>query len=108
MKQLFLLGLVTLVFSCSSVVPTSSPTTEGGSGSITASENPDIIFEYAPQDEDLLITYKALDAYENKYKNVLGFKSFAQSEGGAWAYVINRGSQEMADLHVLDSCKSTI
>ena len=31
--------------------------------------------------------------------------SFAQSESGSWAYVINRDPQEEADLHVLESCK---
>jgi hypothetical protein len=106
MKQLILLGLATLFFSCSTIPPTSSQTTAEGGGSPTASENPDVIFEYIPQDVDLLITFKAADAYENKYKdNVSGFKSFAQSEGGAWAYVTNRVSQQTANLQVLDSCK---
>lgn len=105
MQQLLLLGLATLFFSCSGTTSTSSQATTQGGGSPTASENPDVIFEYIPQGVDSLITFKAFDAYEKKYKNVSGFKSFAQSESGAWAYVINRDSQEGANLHVLDSCK---
>lgn len=105
MQQLLLLGLASLFFSCSGTTPTSSQTAAQEGGSQHAFENPDVIFENIPQDVDSLITFKAFDAYENKYKNLSGFKSFAQSESGAWAYVINRDSQEEADLHVLESCK---
>jgi hypothetical protein len=103
MQQLLFLGLATLFFSCSSTIQASSQTAMEGGG--TSNTNPDVIFEYIPQGVDSLITFKAFDAYQNKYKNVSGFKSFAQSESGAWAYVINRDSQEMANLHVLESCK---
>lgn len=105
MKPLLLLVLGTLVFSCSTTTPINPQTATEGGGSPLASANPDVIFEYAPQDADSLITFKAFDAYENKYKAVAGFKSFAQSEGGAWAYVTNRDSQDVADLHVLKSCQ---
>jgi hypothetical protein len=105
MQQLLLLGLASLFFSCSGTTPTSSQTAAQEGGSQHVSENPDVIFENIPQDVDSFITFKAFDAYENKYKNLSGFKSFAQSESGAWAYVINRDSQEEADLHVLESCK---
>ena len=104
MKKILLLGLTAFVFSCSNTSSTTAQTDAQGGGSSSASQNPNVIFEYAPQNADSLITFKALDAYQNKYKNVSGFKSFAQSESGAWAYVLGRSSQEVADLHVLDSC----
>ncbi|WP_340678224.1 hypothetical protein [Paraglaciecola sp.] len=105
MKPLLLIVLATLAFSCSTTAPINSQTATEGGGSPTASANPNVIFEYAPQNVDSLITFEAFDAYENKYKSVPGFKSFAQSEGGAWAYVTNRDSQDIADLHVLKSCE---
>jgi len=104
MKQLFFLGLITLVLSCSNTALKRSQISTEGDGSPTASENPNIIFEYAPQGIDSLITFKAFNAFKHKYKDVSGFKSFAQSEGGAWAYVTNSKTQEIANLEVLNSC----
>jgi len=105
MKQLLFLGLITLVFSCSNTQLEHSQISTEAVGSPIFSQTPNVIFEYAPQGIDSFITFKAFDAYEHKYKGILGFKSFAQSESGAWAYVTNRESQDISDFDVLNSCE---
>lgn len=105
MKQLFFLGLITLVLSCSNTTLKNSKTSTEGGGSPNTFQNQNIIFEYPPQGIDSFITFKAFDAYRHKYKDLSGVKSFAQSEGGAWAYVTNRKSQEVSDFDVLSSCE---
>jgi len=105
MKQLLFLGLITLVLSCSNTTLKNSKTSAEGGGSPNTSQNQNIIFEYPPQGIDSFITFKAFDAYRHKYKDLSGVKSFAQSEGGAWAYVTNRKSQEVSDFDVLSSCE---
>jgi hypothetical protein len=74
-------------------------------GSLVVPDNPNAIFDFAPQDDDLLITYKAFSDYHTVYKKAEGFKAFAQSEGGAWAYVTERDSQEAANAEALSSCQ---
>ncbi|MGL1956344.1 MAG: hypothetical protein OCD00_03355 [Colwellia sp.] len=105
MKPLLFLGLITLVLSCSNATqkPSTIPT-EGG-GSPTSLHNPNIIFDYIPQNIDTLIMVEALGTYFHQYRNASGVKSFAQSEGGAWAYVTNRETQEVSDIDVLNACE---
>jgi hypothetical protein len=103
MKPLLLLVLAMLVFS--STAKASSQTSVEVGKLPNTSDNPNTIFDSVPQVTDLLITFKALDAYENSYRTETGFKSFAQSEGGAWAYVTRRNSQETANLDVLNACQ---
>jgi len=62
------------------------------------------LFKSAPLNEDSLIAASALKAYQQKYQSSKGFKSFAQSEDGAWGYATGKTSQEEANTQALQTC----
>jgi hypothetical protein len=106
MKQWLLLGIAIYIFSYwVNANQPDSDVSKQNRGSRSASENFNVIFESAPQGDDLLIAYEAFSEYHGQYKDANGFKAFAQSEGGAWAYVTDRGSQKAANSEALSSCQ---
>ncbi|WP_158966695.1 hypothetical protein [Paraglaciecola sp. L3A3] len=63
------------------------------------------IFKYVPQEESALISSSAYEEYFNTFKEEVGFKSFAQSENGAWGYSINQVSQNSANQNAVSKCE---